>query len=83
MRPPTRTEPSLGLNLGSDITIRNLTLQGTHSVAQYDSAHEWDHNLRIFGTHGVLVDNVTFRNAWGDAVTVSPAAAGTPPETRR
>lgn len=62
----------LGLNLGSDITIRILTLQGTHTVAGYDSTHEWDHNLRIFGTDGVLVDNVRFRNAWGDAVTVSP-----------
>jgi hypothetical protein len=73
--PAYTNRAQLGVNLGSNITIRNLTLRGTHTVAQYDSAHEWDHNLRIFGTDGVLVDNVSFRNAWGDAVTVSPGGS--------
>jgi hypothetical protein len=72
------------LDLGSNLTIRNLTLQGTNAtpdcatsgaVSCYDSAHEWDHNLHIKGTDGVLVDRVTFRHAWGDAVSLSPGGA--------
>jgi len=70
----------LAVNLGSGITVRDLTLQGSNASADcaqqsgscYRGSQEWDHNLRVTGTYGVLVDHVTFRHAWGDAVSLSP-----------
>jgi hypothetical protein len=73
----------LALDRGSNITVRNLTLQGNNASLDcarptgscYDGAREWDHNLRITGTDGVLVDHVAFRHAWGDAVAMSPGGS--------
>lgn len=79
--PDFTNRAQLALDLGANITVRNVTLRGTNTSADcaqpggvscYDSRREWDHNLRVTGTNGVLVDHVTFQHAWGDAVSVSP-----------
>lgn len=57
---------------GSRITLRNLTLQGVNTTPAYNENYEWDHNLNIEGTQNVLVENVNFRNAYGDAVHNGP-----------
>jgi parallel beta-helix repeat protein len=60
------------LNYGSDITLRNMELVGVHPPTQrYDGAYEYDHNVFIRGTDGVLVDRIDARNAYGDNLTIT------------
>lgn len=57
---------------GSDLTFENMTLVGVHPQTQaYNAAYEYDHNLFIRGTHGVRVDHVTARGAYGDNVAIA------------
>jgi hypothetical protein len=79
--PDYTNRAQLALNLGSGITVRDLTLRGSNHTADcaqpggiscYRASQEWDHNLRATGTDGVLIDGVSFEHAWGDAVALSP-----------
>lgn len=59
-------------NYGRDLTFRNMTLVGIHPTSRpYDGAYEFDHNLFIRGTQGVLVDRIVARNAYGDNLAIA------------
>ncbi|GAA2612014.1 right-handed parallel beta-helix repeat-containing protein [Actinomadura fulvescens] len=71
---------------GGGFVVRNVTLQGSNFTPDcavpppaqyscYDALREGDGNLHVFGSDGVLIDNVRFKNAWDDAVTVAPIDA--------
>jgi hypothetical protein len=73
----------LRFELGGDIVVRNLTVQGSNFTPDcavgppsrfscYDSIREGDGNIHVLGSDGVLIDNVHFKNAWGDAFQASP-----------
>lgn len=76
--------PQLVFNMGSGFEVRDLTIQGSNfedcvvprQPSCYRSDREWDDNLRIYGSDRVLVDNVEFKNAWGDAVQAQPGPPG-------
>ena len=75
------------IDIGSGFKIQNLTIQGNLArnfdtdgdgdkedatvEYLYDFAREWDQNLRLMGPKNVTIDNVHFKNAWGDAVMLS------------
>lgn len=71
---------------GAGIIIQNLTIEGTLSRTKtngtaigtdravnnfYQGPREWDDNLTLMGPKNVTIDNVHFKNAWGDAVMLS------------
>jgi hypothetical protein len=81
--PAYSNRAQLGITLGRDFLIRDLTLQGTNPASRYSEFREFDHNLRLWGVQDVLVDNVTLRKAWGDAVSLHPAGSGATPDLSR
>lgn len=57
---------------GSNITLRDLTVQGTNPKPVYNVQREWLPLIEISGAMNVLVDHVTGRNSWGDFVFITP-----------
>lgn len=73
----------LSFHRGAGLAVRDLTVQGSNFTADcavgppsqfscYDSLREGDGNLYVWGSDGVVIDNVHFKNAWGDAVQTGP-----------
>lgn len=60
------------IHRGSNITIKNLTVEGTAFKANMDVDHEHDANFSIKGTQGVLLENVHGKKARGDFVHIGP-----------
>ena len=65
--------PKLRFQLGSELVVRNLTIEGFNPDAGTSSAHllEWEHGhgIGIYGTQRVtLGPNVTVRNLSGDGI---------------
>jgi hypothetical protein len=65
------------LAYGSDITIRDMTLQGMNPRAEFDERYEFDHNLFIRGSSAVTIDNVHGRNAYGEFISIAQGVDGT------
>lgn len=71
--------PKLRLQLGADIVVRNLTIEGFNPDAGTSSAHllgwEHGHGIGIYGTQRVtLAPNVTLRNLSGDGIYITGGA---------
>jgi len=71
--------PKLRLQLGADLVIRNLTIEGFNPEAGTSSAHElgWEHGhgIAVFGAQRVtLAPNVTVRNVSGDGIYITGSA---------
>src|SRR4051794_5424087 len=71
----------LGLDRGGGLMVRDLTLQGSNFTASCgddlarscdDAARQAERNLDVRGSSRVLIDNVHFKNTWGDALEASP-----------
>jgi hypothetical protein len=84
VRKPARQQ--LQFVRGGGFVVRDVTLQGSNFTADcavpppaqdtcYDSLREGDGNLYVYGSDGVLIDNVRFKNAWDDAVVAAPIGA--------
>ena len=74
---PETNRGQLRLDYGSDITVRDLSLVGVNPKAEFSLANQFDHNLFIRGTHGVVVTNVHGRNAYGDFIAIAHGMDGT------
>lgn len=57
---------------GTDITIRNLTLQGTNPTADFEVRREWQPLIGVRGVEGMVIRGVTGIGSWGDFVHMAP-----------
>ena len=86
-----KSRSQFSIELGSGFKVQNLTIQGTLARTfdtdgdgddedatvnlLFDSARETDHNVTLAGPTNVTIDNVTFKNAWGNTVQVSGSSS--------
>lgn len=57
---------------GSDLTVRNLKVQGVNTDHRYHAKYAGQRGFRIAGVQGALLDNVTVFEVRGDFIEVDP-----------
>jgi hypothetical protein len=56
---------------GAGDTVENVTLIGANPKPKYSSSHEWQPGIKLGGTTGATVTNVTIQDVYGDFVLVT------------
>lgn len=64
--------PMIEAHGGTDITIQNLTMQGTNPTADFEVRREWQPLIGVRGVQGMAIRGVTGIGSWGDFVHLAP-----------
>jgi hypothetical protein len=57
---------------GSNVTVRDLRVQGVNTVHRYVAAYAGQHAFSVAGVSNLVLASLTIREVYGDFLTVSP-----------